>query len=42
MADQMFFPYTTTILTGVVQGKEFKTPAQCRGRNFQLQLDSLQ
>lgn len=34
MADQMFFPYTTTILTGVVQGKEFKTPAYLRDTFF--------
>ena len=31
---EMVFPYNTTILTGVVQGKEFKTPAYLRDTFF--------
>ena len=34
MAEEMFFPYTTTVLTGVVRGKEFKTPAYLRDTFF--------
>lgn len=31
---EMVFPYNTTVLTGVVQGKEFKTPAYLRDTFF--------
>ena len=34
MTEQMAFPYNTRILTGVVQGKEFKTPAYLRDTFF--------